>query len=73
MATRSALLLLAVWLSATTAFAQDRNDRRMDIINDTNRAVNSVYATNSTVKDWAKRPAGAGRHPSETKLPVRLQ
>ena len=53
-ATRSALLLLAVWLAATAGFAQDRNDRRMDVINDTTRAVNSVYATNSTVKNWGR-------------------
>jgi hypothetical protein len=53
-AIRSALLLLAVWLASTTAFAQDRNDRRMDVINDTNRAVNGVYATNSTVKNWGR-------------------
>ena len=54
---RSLLLLAAVWLaglSAVTAFAQDRNDRRMDIINDTDRVVNSVYATNSTIKNWGR-------------------
>ena len=41
-AARSALLAvgcLACELSAATAFAQDRNDRRMDVINDTDRVV----------------------------------
>ena len=56
-ATRGALLLLAVWLasfSAITAFAQDRNDRRMDVINDTDRVVQSFHATNSTIKNWGR-------------------
>ncbi len=51
------LLALAVWLagfSAIPAFAQDRHDRRMDIVNDTDRVVNSFYATNSTVKNWGR-------------------
>ena len=64
-ATRSALLLLAVWLCATTAFAQDRNDRRMDIINDTDRVVNSVYATNTTVKNWGRDLLGQDVIPSK--------
>ena len=45
MAAGRPLLLLAVWLatvSATTAFAQGRHDRRMDVINDTDRVVQSL-------------------------------
>lgn len=55
-ATRGALLLavLLASLTAMTAFAQDRNDRRMDIINNTDRVVNSVYATNASVKNWGR-------------------
>jgi hypothetical protein len=50
------LLLLAVWLAgfSMSAFAQDRHDRRMDVVNDTDRVVNSFYATNSTVKNWGR-------------------
>ena len=53
------------FVSATTAFAQDRNDRRMDIINDTDRVVNSVYATNSTIKNWGRDLLGQDVIPSK--------
>lgn len=68
-AQRPLLLLAAVWLAsfsaATTAFAQDRNDRRMDIINDTDRVVHGVYATNSTVKNWGRDLLGQDVIPSK--------
>jgi hypothetical protein len=48
-------LLLAAWLATlATAYAQNRQDRRMDVINDTDRAVQSFYATNSTIKNWGR-------------------
>jgi hypothetical protein len=65
---RPLLLLVAAWLAsacAVSAFAQDRNDRRMDIINDTDRVVNSVYATNSTVKNWGRDLLGQDVIPSK--------
>jgi hypothetical protein len=60
-AARGALLLSAVWLasfSAATAFAQDRHDRRMDVINETDRVVQSFYATNSSTNNWGRDVLG---------------
>lgn len=67
MAAQRLLLLLAAVasFSAATAVAQDRNDRRMDIINDTDRVVNSVYATNSTVQNWGRDLLGQDVIPSK--------
>lgn len=50
-------LVSIAWLAilpGTTATAQDRRDRRMDIINDTGRVVQEFYATNSKVKNWGR-------------------
>lgn len=68
MAAGRLLLLLAVWLatvSATTAFAQGRHDRRVDVINDTDRVVQSFYATNATIKNWGRDLLGQDVIPSK--------
>lgn len=57
LAAKQILTIGIAWLAmlpAMTAMAQDRRDRRMDIINDTGRAVNNFYATNTTVKNWGR-------------------
>ena len=41
-------------LPAVTVTAQDRQDRRMDVINDTDRVVLNFYATNSSIKNWGR-------------------
>lgn len=54
----SALLLSIV--SGDTALAQDRHDRRMYIVNESNSTVVYFHATNKGAKNWGRDLLGQG-------------